>query len=119
MALIRQNGNVILYDTQDGNKPVKFHQIDASEALAHPSKRWTTVDPNAPAEPTQAEAAKADTLKGAAEPAPVVSDDGVRMKLKAMDFKVLRVMAKQAEIPGYIKMTAGELVEELIKAGVE
>jgi hypothetical protein len=112
MAEITDIGIVTLYDRDGDGTPVRFHRIDANEALKHPSKRWLTSPPTQGAEQEQG------TI-GSAAPLTITPDSGAAMKLKETKMNSLRAIAKQKDIPDYGKMTKAELVDALILAGVE
>jgi len=109
MAKIIDTGIVTLYECDGGGKPVPFHRIDAREALAHPSRRWSTTPPDGNEKTGVETVGDAQPLVG------VESDDGATMLLKGTEFKTRRTMARKANIKEYQKMTKKQLIEALVE----
>lgn len=96
-------GIVTIYDIKNGGAPLQCHQIDAREALGHPSGRWSASPEG-----------KKKTV-GDAEPLDVGGDSGKAMQLKAETNKALVTMAQKAGIPDCERMKKAELVNALLK----
>lgn len=98
--MAKDTGIITIYDTHNNGAPLLCHRIDARDALAHPSGRWS-----------------AEPIGSVEVAAPTEDDTGEAMKFKEMSFKTLQGMANKAGIDArdIRKMNKAALIDALLK----